>query len=283
MRRGVAGLVFCLYWTGVLAAGMQVEVIPLKHRLAADVIPELRPLLAPAGTLTGTADQLIIRSTPENIGQIKQVLAGIDRAPRRLLISVRQDRSGSAGAERRSLSGSYSGGGISVSGGDRDGVVTASPGTGGNHIEFQSSSHSRSGADRNTFTVQALEGRPAFIRAGSLVPLPARTTVVTRGGVVQQDSVQLYDATSGFYVLPRLSGDNVTLLVAPRLAGGGAGGFHVQNVETTVSGRLGEWLHVGGMTQHASRRDGGPLSQSQRQSRVRSAVEIKVEELDAGR
>lgn len=283
MRRGTAGLLICLYCAGVLAAGMQVEVIPLKHRLASDVIPILQPLLAPAGTLTGSANQLIIRSTPENIGQIKQALAGIDRAPRRLLISVRQDRAGNAGAERRSLSGSYSGGGVSVSGRDRGGVVISSRGEGDNHIEYQSSSRSRSSADRNTFTVQALEGNPAFIQAGSLVPLPARTTVVTRGGVVQQDSVQLYDATSGFYVLPRLSGDSVTLLVAPRLAGGGAGGFHVQNVETTVSGRLGEWLHVGGMTRQNSRRDGGPLSQSQRQNRMRSAVEIKVEELDAGR
>jgi len=129
--------------------------------------------------------------------------------------------------------------------------------------------------------VQTLEGSPAFIQAGSLVPVPVRTTVVTSAGVIQQDSVQLYDATSGFYVLPRLNGDTVTLLLAPRLAGGAAGGFDVQNVETTVSGRLGQWLHVGGTDQGSSHRDSGLLSGSRQQSRMQRSVELKVEDLDA--
>jgi len=73
------------------AAETQVlEVIPLGYRQAEDVIPMLRPLLAPGGTITGMKNQLVVRTTPSNLTELKQVLATVDAAPRRLMISVRQ-------------------------------------------------------------------------------------------------------------------------------------------------------------------------------------------------
>lgn len=277
----VAGIVLGLYCLAAFAAGMQLEVIPLKHRTVNDVIPVLRPLVAPGGALTGTANQLIIKSTPANIAEIKGVLDRIDRAQRRLLITVRQDTAGGMDRDQRALSGAWSSGDVGVAGG-RGGVVIGTRDGDGNHVEYRSRSRSSDSENRNSFTVQTLEGSPAFIRAGSLVPVPTRTVTVAPGVAVRQDTVEYHDASSGFYVLPRLHGDTVTLLVAPRLSGGGPGGFDVQDVETTVSGRLGQWLRIGGISGSSHRHSGGVLSESQRQSRMQRSILLKVEALDGG-
>jgi hypothetical protein len=270
--------------SAVQAQVMQLEIIPLKHRTVNEVLPVVRPLVMPGGTVTGTANQLIIKSTPDNIADIRRVLDSIDRAQRRLLITVRQDVGGSISKEEQGLSGSYSTGDVHVSGGESrgqgGGLSISSRNGDGNHVEYHVRRLDGGSDDRNTFTVQALEGSPAFIQAGGLVPVHSRNVIATPGAVVTQDTVEYHDATSGFYVLPRLNGDTVSLLVAPRLSGTGAhGAFDVQNVETTVSGRLGEWLRIGGIVQDSHSRDNGLLSESQRQSRTTRSILLKVEEL----
>lgn len=282
-------ILLCMLGMGgsaALAQTMQLEIIPLRHRLVGDVLPVLRPLVSPGGTVTGSANQIIIKSTPENIADIRRVLESIDRARRRLLITVRQDVGGSVSGGEQGLSGSYSTGDVHVYGGasreQRGGLVISSRDRDGNQVEYHARRLDGSSDDRNIFSVQALEGSPAFIQAGGLVPVHGRNVVVTRGAVISQDTVEYHDATSGFYVLPRVNGDIVTLQVAPRLSGTGAhGSFDIQNAETTVSGRLGEWLRIGGIARDSHSRDSGLLSESQQQNRARRSILLKVEELDA--
>jgi len=73
------------------SAWADMEIIPLRHRTVDQVLPVLRPLLEPGGALSGMNDQLVIRASRENIVQLRKVLESIDVAPRRLVISVRQD------------------------------------------------------------------------------------------------------------------------------------------------------------------------------------------------
>src|SRR5712664_5003460 len=73
------------------AAQYALEIIPLKHRTVEQVLPTLRPLLEPGGTLTGQANQLIVRASPANLADIRRALDAIDRPLRRLQISVRFD------------------------------------------------------------------------------------------------------------------------------------------------------------------------------------------------
>src|SRR5687768_8065078 len=67
------------------------EIIPLRHRTVDQVLPALRPLLESGGTLTGQANQLIVRTSPENLAELRRALDVIDRPQRRLQISVRFD------------------------------------------------------------------------------------------------------------------------------------------------------------------------------------------------
>lgn len=269
-----------------MAAERVLEVIPLKHRLINEVIPVLQPLVEPGGTLTGMNNQLIIKSSPANIEAIRQVLADIDHSPRQLLISVRQDRTGNAHLSEQSVSGRYDGGEIELESGPppRRADVTAGAGdSDGNRIEYALRDRSRSSDDRNTYRVRATEGYPAFIHSGLSIPLPNRNVTITPGGAVIQDGYEYRDVTSGFYVLPRIRNDRVTLEVAPRLnriqQDQGPQVVQLQDVQTVVEGRLGEWIPLGGIEQSGNRDERRLLGQRSFSRDEVSDVLIKVEEL----
>jgi hypothetical protein len=89
-----------------LVAAQALEVIPLRHRTPEQVLPALRPLLEPGGTLSAYGNQLIVRTSPANLGELRRALETIDRPSRRLQISVRfdsaaQEAGGELGAAAR--------------------------------------------------------------------------------------------------------------------------------------------------------------------------------------
>jgi hypothetical protein len=131
-----------------------------------------------------------------------------------------------------------------------------------------------------------MEGREAFVRVGQ--SMPARERQVQRsvvgGRVVEQvvETTQYRDAATGFYVLPRVSGDRVTLDISPQretLAKQPHRGVNVQSMVTTVSGRLGEWMEIGGIDVDASGQQSVLLGRATTASRSRGRVLVKVEEV----
>ena len=271
----------------VFAGDLILEVIPLQHRLVDDVIPILRPLVAPGGTITGMNNQLIVKTTTENMVEIKSLLNSLDRTPRRLLITVKQDIAGKIHSSDSSLSGRYSSGEVAVGVRDPvhtdDGLVISGSDEDGNVIRYRNQNTTTSAEDRNTFTVQATEGYPAYITAGQSVPVSGTTAYVTPGGVVINESTEYIDASSGFYVLPRLNGEQVTLLISPHLsraAPGRAPTFDFQNVDTTASGRLGEWIELGGVDQQFSNSNREILSSSSARGSEQRSIYVKVIEIE---
>ena len=266
---------------------MTLEVIELKHRMTDDVIEILRPMVVPGGTVTGMNNQIIIKTTPANLAEIKTILDSLDRSPRRLMISVKQDVGGQIQSREQSVSGRYSTGDVTVGAGDtrrsRDGLIISGRDEDGNEIRYRAQDSTSYTDDRGTYTVQATEGYPAYINIGQSVPVQSRTGVITPGGgIVISEGTEYVDAGSGFYVMPRLSGNQVTLLIAPKLtrvSPGKAPVFDVQNVETTASGQLGEWIELGGLNQQFSDSNRRILSSSSaRGSEVRS-IYVKVVEI----
>jgi hypothetical protein len=213
------------------------------------------------------------------------VLDSLDRAPRRLLISVRQDATAARALREQAVSGRVTEGGVSVEYPDpgRGGLEVGAGDERGDHIRYHVQDSQSFEDDRNSFRVQAVEGQPALIQIGQSVPVPTQTQVITPGGVVVQEGTQYQEATSGFYVLPRISGDRVTLEVAPRMtrvrSAGGFPVFELQNVITTASGRLGEWIIIGGLDQDLSNSDQRALATAAGESRSSRTIMLKVEEL----
>lgn len=270
-------------------AQQEMEIIPLRHRQIEQVMPTLRPLLEPGAALSGMNNQLILRASRKNREEIKQALAVIDTPARSLVIRVSQNRDasmqrsggevyGSVGndnvriTQQRTGAAAGGGGGVVVRSGDS--VVA------GQVLDTQSTRTARTGQ-----MVQVVEGGRAFINVGKSLPLPLRQVVVGPGGAIVTDSVVYRDVGQGFYAEPRLAGDRVTLEISPQFdtqgnqGYGSVGSVNTQRISTTVSGRLGEWIELGGSGQQASGQNRGNLSVGTSDIRDNRSVWLLVEEV----
>jgi type II secretory pathway component GspD/PulD (secretin) len=202
---------------GAAFAQASIEVIQLRHTTAEQVLPSLRPLLEPGGALTGQRSQLIVRTSPRNLEELRRALEVLDAPARRLEILVRFD---SAGEETRAAA-------------EADARVSNR----GSRIELRGSASRSSAAGRVDQRLQVLEGRRAYIAAGSSRPY--------RGS----NGVEYHDAASGFEVVPRIAGGMVILQVAPQQQAAGASPGSVESfaAATTVRAPLGEWVEIGGV------------------------------------
>jgi type II secretory pathway component GspD/PulD (secretin) len=292
LSRHAAGVAILLLVTGAIHAQSTVlEVIPLRYRAAQEVIPIIQPMLARDGSVSGLQSQLIVRTTPANLEEIKRILASIDVAPRQLLITVRQDADISRQRSRAEVSGSVGGehGRVTVpgSGERRGGNVVLRDGDDRVRANIQESESTAS--DRNTQSVRVMEGREAYVSMGQSVPVRERQVrrTVVGGQVVEQvvEGTQYRDVATGFYVVTRITGDRVTLDVSPQresMSRRVPGAVNVQSMNTTVSGRLGEWMEIGGLSRDASGQQTVILGRSSSATRDSRRVLVKVDEVSDG-
>lgn len=279
-------LLLMVLLAGPALAQTTVEVILLKYRQADQVIPVLQPLLGREASISNFQNQLVIRATPAELAQVKRVLAGIDTPPRRLLITVRQDADISGSRREAEVSGSIGNNNARVTvpgSGSREGgnVVLRD---GDDRLRARVVDSSQAGGERTAQTVQVLEGYSAFIRAGESQPVRNRQVVRTmvNGQWVDRvvETTDYREATTGFNVRPRLQGEMVTLDIDPQretFDEQRRGTVNVQRVSTTVSGRLGEWMDLGGISEERSNDSSGILSTRSVRSSDRRGVQVKVE------
>lgn len=278
MTRGpvrLALLVVLALCVGVTALAQQMEVIELRHRLAADVLPVLQPLVEPGGVITGTDAVLFVRTSPANLAQIRTALARLDRAPRQLVVTVGQ---GTVTSEARAgASGS-----VVIGSDDVQVGVNAPPGASPGVTARVGSRNQRADL-RNVSSVRTLEGTETFISVGQSVPLT--TTQVTSGwsGTVVQ-TTGFRDVSTGFYATPRISGDVVTLVISPRqqrISGSQrAPVVETAGATTTVSGRLGEWMPLGAVQGSQGGDTSGLLVWGRQTSASVYSAWVKVEEVN---
>jgi len=282
----IAGLYGLLLLLPLAAIGQTVtEMIPLQHRSSDEIIPVLQPFLDKQGAISGMQGQLIVRTTPANLQEIKRLLAAIDTAPRRLIITVKQDVDRATEQRLRAISGSSvaAGARVMIAGSEGNSGQTAEIGRqqGGEQKARVLNSRSLE-SDRNTQHVQVLEGSRAFIRSGQSLPQPARGLIYSPQGDVQLiENTQMRDAVTGFSVLPRVHGDQVMLEVSPQRDKPSmqkSGAIDIQQMTTTVSGRLGEWIELGGVEQGQTEQAGAAVARSIKTAGQQRKVLIKVEE-----
>ena len=283
MRRLCCVVFLCL---PLLALAQQsMEIIPLKHRTMEQVLPVLQSLLEPGDSLSGMNDQLILRASPTTRAQVKQALAAIDTPVRSLLIHVTQNRD-----DAMSRSGAQAYGKIET-GTTRVIQPPAGSAQGGARIEIrsgdsvigaQAGSTQQAGSTRAQQSVRVVEGGRAFINVGQSVPLPMRQVVQGPGGTMVTETTAYRDSGQGFYAEPRLSGERVTLEISPQYDTPGHqvyGSVNTQRVSTSISGRLGEWIELGGSGQQAAGSQRGNLSVGTSDIRDNRSIWLLVEEV----
>ncbi len=261
-------------------AQQQVVILPLHHRTVEDVLPVLEPLLEPGGALSGMSGQLIVRTSPGNLQDLKKVLAAIDRPPRQLLIRVSQTRASDTRQSRFGVSGDVGIGDdvrVVVPGGGRPGGVRQ----GDAGLTVYGEKTRRSGEGRADQFVKVMDGGQAFIQVGRSLAVPFRSVTVRADGARVTQGVVYRDIGQGFYAVPRLAGENVTVEITPRYdsqESGGRSDVETQLLSTTVTGRLGQWIEIGGSAQQDQRRDEGLTGAASSGMRDTRGVWLLVEE-----
>ena len=250
------------------------QIIDLKNRPADEIIPVIKPMLKPNDAITGTGFQLFLRTDAKTLEEVTRLLKVMDKAPRNLVIKVRNNLDSESNSTDFNTSGNYEiGDDVRVVVGDRP------PKDKGTKVRINSN---RSSTDRDTeHMIRVIEGGQAFITAGEIRPYEHRTIITHNHGVSVYDSVDYQDITSGFYVTPRLTGNNkVSLQVQPHyrtINEERAGTIDVQESDTTVEAKLGEWIQIGGIDTDANSKDSGILSTSRNSNNIRSDIFIKVD------
>ena len=286
LKRMVAWLLAILMLGGGFAHAQQtvLEVIDLKYRSAEQIVPMLKPFLAPGGTISSLQNRVILRTTPQNMAELKKVLDAVDTMPKRLVISVRQEAVGTGLTDEAEVSGSIGAGDAhaTVPGSRSQQGGTAVIRKGDNVVRGRVFSSQSAATDRGVQTVQVLEGNEATIRIGQSVPIRSQNVVQTPQGTQISQSVEYRDADTGFRVRPRVNGDRVTLEISSRhdtLADPNSQSFNVQRVDTVVSGKLGEWIEIGGVDQSRAQNDGGTISRRTGSVSDDRKVFLKVDQL----
>jgi hypothetical protein len=235
-------LVLCLLASAFGAlADYPLTIIDLEHRFAEDLVPVLAPLAGADGSISGVNASLLVRASPRALAEIRAALGRLDRPARNLLVEVR--RSGS-----RSASGVGVGVQVDERIGDHGRVRIGEPlprhGAPGSRAWAGAGSTSRDGSLEQRLRV--LDGQEGFIAVGGEHPVGYRERYVGPNGVVTRRGVDYRASGSGFYVRPRVQGEQVSVDIRTAEARlDGRGTLDRSLVQTRVSGRLGEWIDLG--------------------------------------
>ncbi len=294
MRRALSRLALCAALAAPLCVhsqGTALEVVDLAYRKPAEVLPVLQPLVEPGGSVSALGNQLVIRATPRQMAEVRRVLALVDKRPRRLVVTVTQDAELTRSRSGAEVRGAAGGPGAAVSLPGEPGVPP--PGAGAATQGAQARVYrSQSGAAGHAVqSVQVLEGNSAFVAAGASVPSHSRQTVAGPGGNRVIEYAGRVDVLAGFLVRPRTSGDAVTVEIsasrdrfaardpATRESVLPPGTVSVQRFDTVVSGRLGEWIELGGVGTGAQAGEEGISWRSRDAAAESRRWYLKVEEL----
>ena len=282
VRSAVVALALCAGCIGATllvtpaAHAQSLATIPLKFRTAEDLLPILQPLVPQGSVITGTGDMLFVRADAATLGQIREAVASLDRAPRQLLITVGQVTNAQGSGTSVRASGTLGSGDLQV------GVNRPPQASTGGQVVVRSGT---AGDDvRNVSSVRALEGYETYVSLGQSRPFTSTTvTGGTHYPPVVSQSTEFRDVQTGFYATPRVSGDRVTLEISSRqqrLADGGhSAPVATGSVTTTVTGRLGEWMQIGGAVDDTAGTDSGIVTWGTRSDLTRYSAWVKVEEV----
>jgi len=247
------------------------EIIRLQYRMAEEMLPMAHSVLGDAGRVNAYGDQLIVNAPAAHIEELRDLLKQLDTPPRRLLISI--DSSDSSTGERR---------GYRVDGSLGTGNVEIQAGRGQVHGEnrIRILNRSTDGHGGALQQIQATEGYPALIQSGQSVPL--RDTQVGPYGQVYRET-RYRDVTRGIYATARISGDIVHVTLSSnndRLDPSRPGVIDVQTLDTQVSGRLGEWIEIGNLSESRHGETSGLLRQRSESTVEERAMRLRVEILE---
>ncbi|WP_313451941.1 secretin N-terminal domain-containing protein [Pseudomonas rhodesiae] len=230
-----------------VSASADTEVLNLSNRTSADLLPVAQNFIGKDGTVSAYGNQLIVNAAPDKVQGLRTLLAQLDTPAKRLLITVdtnENNQQDTGDSQTRIISyGTVS----------RDGGIQQ---------------------------IQASEGVPALIQVGQSVPL---TTTSQDSYGRLQNQTQYRNVTQGFYVTASVTGDTVHLAISTnrdRMSQEHPDVVNVQSTDTTISGRLGEWIPLAGINRQTQADKTSATRTYSTQGRDDLTLRVKVDTLN---
>ncbi len=267
----LCALLLCLL---IAPAGAEsISTMELHHRPAAELIPAIKPLLGAGDSITGQGFVLFLRAPAATRQQVEQIVARLDVAAQMLLISVFQ------GSDRdlRALHLDTQ----PVQPGADPGVVRGDEGRRDDNAEISLAATRGRVRDNPVHRLRVTEGQPGFIETGRSIPYFSAIPWQAPGAVI--GGLEYKDATTGFYVLARRHGDQVTMQISPfkqSLDPQRADALTTERAHTTLTGRLGAWLVLGGSMEQTRESASAIGAYHSTDSRSSANIWIKAEPLE---
>ena len=231
MSRATIGMIIAM--TLMMLSGFRVisaatEIIPLHHRLPAEMAGILAPLLEPGEAVVPVTSGLVVKARPARIDTIRGLVQQLDRPLKHLVLTVLQ-------TDRLTLERLNAGihGRLALP----EGPVRA--------LGRQYRSESV-GSQTAAQQLRVLEGQPAYILVGQERPVP----VIRLYGFPPQavGGIEYRPVTTGFQVKAHLLDCRVRLTISPwskRLRAAGDDSRAVRAMATTVVVAPGQWIELG--------------------------------------
>lgn len=212
---------------------------------------------------------------------------------RNLFISVRNNNSGHQIDQQQGFSGGIKRDKVLIGTGEpvrlgQEGVTIRHEG-----LAYQTANTKRTYSSTAEQKIRAVEGYPAFIYTGQSIKLPSQDS---DGDPTLVEA----DALRGFYVTARLAGERVILTISTsndrfnndllnkenldnehhRQQKGDRLVIDTEQLATTVSGRIGEWIDLGGVTLGDTNNDSSETKKTTGRSTRIGNIAVKIVALD---
>ena len=274
MRRKLLSLIFITLLNNIsFAAETIIEVITLYNRPASEIQPLISPMLEDTDRVMADGSNLIVKTTPERLNEIKKFINNLDTRLNNLIITVIQSRHTTAeelnAAARVNLN-------IPI-----DDLSKSSGRITGHYDKAKIQN-----ANESTQTIRTLEGNSAYITVGKTYPI--QNVQIYNSGYgypAVSTSTEFIDATTGFAVTPRLteqhpiSGEQQVILdVSPWSDNVNVQGqIEFQNVQSTIKINLGQWVELGGIDEDGHSSANGNLATIRQTNQNRAHILVKVD------
>ncbi len=258
-RKLLSLIILALLDNTSFAAETVIEVIPLFNRPATEIQELLNPLLENNDHVIADGANLLVKTSPERLGEIIMLIDKLDTPLNNLIITVIQSRHSTAeelNAAAKVTLDHQRNGRLKSSGQISSKIY---------QTEEQSSTES-------TQTIRTMEGKAAHITVGKTYP--TQNIQINNYGYgygygypAISTSTGFIEATTGFEVTPKLVEANprsakqqVILDVSPwseKL--NTSGQLETRNAQSTLKINLGEWVELGGSNEDSHSSSNGNL------------------------
>ncbi|MEE9342535.1 MAG: hypothetical protein V3V12_02750 [Gammaproteobacteria bacterium] len=240
-----------------------IETLQLHHRSADSLLPIIAPVLGDSSAITGSGYKLFFRSSSQEATDIRSLVKQLDVPLKQVMVSVFHGSQRETEELSRQFSIRYTqkGGigdlGFKLSTRDTHNVTTDSP----------------------LYQLKILDGYAGYIETGKTIPESYQRAWVNQyGEVTVETDTERREYSSGFEVLPRIRGTEVTLEISPYKSLSGnryqSETIHSESLSTTLTGKLGQWLEIAG--QQTEKSSNGTRSGVRYQTREQESSRVWV-------